>query len=198
MSSDNQYNNQFYPVAVDGNTNEILSGEMSLEERIKFGYKYAKNHPKYSDNYQTHKLKINKHVSHPIYSSDSELESEEISQSDSDDYNTDSNDSTNSNNSKKSVKSKIHNVSKRIRSLHIPKHKPKKEKMSKKQINILKQICNIYTIKKHLDEICISSDDFSKDNVTLILTVIDSIVSNNSLTKEENKKIKKLLNEINN
>lgn len=172
-------------VAIDAATREILYGVMSLEERLQFGYKYAKNHPRYAENFQHSRkqpFKLGKPTRKYVSSSDSDSSSESSSDSDSVD----------------AVKSK----SRRIRSFIDDeprlnsKSKSKSNELSDKQKVLLKEICNIPTIDVQLDAIGISRNDFSESNIMLILSVIDSIVSSNMLSKEENIKIKKLLDEI--
>lgn len=178
-------------VAIDGATREILSGVVSLEERLQFGYKYAKNHPRYAENFQHSRnqpFKLGKPTRKYVSSSDSSSESSSESSSNSD---------------KDKLKSKSRRVRSfiddepRLNSKTYTKSKSKSnEQLSDKQKVLLKEICSIPTIDAQLDGIGISRNDFSETNIMLILSVIDSIVSSNMLSKAENIKIKKLLDEI--
>lgn len=185
-----------YPVAIDASTNEIISGEMPLEDRIKFGYKYSKEHPKYPENFKCkNPFKLGKPERH--YSSESDCDSDSELECESD-RNSDSDSDSDNELFKKegTINSKI---TRRMRTFEIDdknKKKVKKHELSKKQIKVLKELCNISTIKTQLDEISINCNDYSKSNVTLILSVVDSIITNNSLKKDEKRKIKKLLDEV--
>jgi hypothetical protein len=198
-NSSNSSNNSdnINPVAIDGATREILSGEMSLEERIRFGYKYAKNHPRYSENFQQQRrnpFKLGKPVRK--YSSSSS-DSESSLESESSSVDSDGVDAVRVKNKNKNNKLTSRPKTRRIRTFLDDEPKIKKrDELSDKQKVLLKEICNISTIDKQLDGIGISRNDFSESNVMLILSVIDSIVSSNLLSKEENLKIKKLLDEI--
>jgi hypothetical protein len=177
-------------VAIDGATREIISGVMSLEERRQLGFRYAKNHPRYSENFHKPKpnpFKLGKPVRKYV-SSSSESESDTSSESDSD--SVDAVPVSKSKSSKRRIRL-FDNSSKLSTS-----KSTNKEALSDKQKVLLKEICNISTIDQQLDAIGLSRNDFSKSNIMLILTVIDSIVSSNMLSKEENIKIKKLLDAI--